>query len=114
MSQQRKALWDVDEDLQDVDLSLAIGNYGQNGIYDEGERSPACKYSKRHANARRAAEPRIDEATLLAVQQQMVQQAAFAQIPDVVKRVSDQCDLPRTNFDRTDRAVHRTLPPCCP
>ncbi|EED77840.1 predicted protein [Postia placenta Mad-698-R] len=86
MSQQRKALWDVDEDLQDVDLSLAIGNYGQNGIYDEGERSPACKYSKRHANARRAAEPRIDEATLLAVQQQMVQQAAFAQIPDVVKR----------------------------
>ncbi|KAF9813475.1 hypothetical protein IEO21_05582 [Rhodonia placenta] len=67
MSQQRKALWDVDEDLQDVDLSLAIGNYGQNGIYDE-------------------AEPRIDEATLLAVQQQMVQQAAFAQIPDVVKR----------------------------
>jgi hypothetical protein len=29
----------------------------------------------------------INEATLLAVQQQMVQQAAFAQIPDVVKRV---------------------------
>ena len=31
---------------------------------------------------------RIDEATLLAVQQQMAQQAAFASIPDVVKRVS--------------------------
>jgi hypothetical protein len=29
----------------------------------------------------------IDDATLLAVQQQMAQQAAFAQIPDVVKRV---------------------------
>ncbi|KAM5537058.1 hypothetical protein V8D89_009204 [Ganoderma adspersum] len=69
MAQQRKALWeaDLDEDLQDVDLSLAIGNYGQNGTYED-------------------AQSRIDEATLLAVQQQMAQQAAFAQIPDVVKR----------------------------
>ncbi|KAI1798246.1 eukaryotic translation initiation factor 3 subunit 6 [Ganoderma leucocontextum] len=69
MAQQRKALWeaDLDEDLQDVDLSLAIGTYGQNGTYED-------------------AQSRIDEATLLAVQQQMAQQAAFAQIPDVVKR----------------------------
>lgn len=38
MAQQRKALWeaDLDEDLQDVDLSLAIGNYGQNGTYEDG------------------------------------------------------------------------------
>jgi hypothetical protein len=39
MSQQRMALWaaeEIDEDLQDVDLSLAIGNYGQNGMYDDG------------------------------------------------------------------------------
>ena len=38
MAQQRKALWeaDLDEDLQDVDLSLAIGSYGQNGLYDDG------------------------------------------------------------------------------
>ncbi len=34
------------------------------------------------------AQPRIDEATIIAVQQQMAHQAAFAQIPDVVKRVS--------------------------
>ena len=34
-----------------------------------------------------AAQPRIDEATLLAVQQQVVQQAALAQVPDAVKRV---------------------------
>ncbi|PIL27480.1 hypothetical protein GSI_10630 [Ganoderma sinense ZZ0214-1] len=69
MAQQRKAMWeaDLDEDLQDVDLSLAIGNYGQNGMYEDTQ-------------------SRIDEATLLAVQQQMAQQAAFAQIPDVVKR----------------------------
>ncbi|KAI0946478.1 hypothetical protein AcW1_009928 [Taiwanofungus camphoratus] len=67
MSQQRKALWEaeLDEDIQDVDLNLAIGNYGQ--MYDD-------------------VQPRIDEATLHAVQQQMAQQAAFAQIPDVVKR----------------------------
>lgn len=40
MAQQRMALWaaeEIDEDLQDVDLSLAIGNYGQNGLYDDGE-----------------------------------------------------------------------------
>ncbi|CCM04357.1 uncharacterized protein FIBRA_06529 [Fibroporia radiculosa] len=69
MSQQRKALWEaeLDEDLQDVDLNLAIGSYGQSGLYDD-------------------AQSRIDEATLLAVQQQMAQQAAFSQIPDVVKR----------------------------
>ena len=39
MSQQRMALWAaeaIDEDLQDVDLSLAIGNYGQSGMYDDG------------------------------------------------------------------------------
>jgi translation initiation factor 3 subunit L len=39
MSQQRMALWaaeEIDEDLQDVDLSLAVGNYGQNGMYDDG------------------------------------------------------------------------------
>jgi translation initiation factor 3 subunit L len=32
-------------------------------------------------------QPRIDEATIIAVQQHMAQQAAFAQIPDVVKGV---------------------------
>ena len=38
MAQQRKALWeaDLDEDLQDVDLNFAIGNFGQNGQYDDG------------------------------------------------------------------------------
>ncbi|KAH9950742.1 eukaryotic translation initiation factor 3 subunit 6 [Amylocystis lapponica] len=69
MAQQRKALWDadLDEDLADVDLNLAIGNYGQNGMYDD-------------------AQPRIDEPIIVAMQQQMAQQAAFAQIPDVVRR----------------------------
>jgi len=59
----------MDEDLQDVDLNLAIGTYGQSGMYEDSQ-------------------PRIDEATLIAVQQQMAQQAAYAQVPDVVKRVS--------------------------
>lgn len=39
MAQQRMALWaaeEIDEDLQAVDLSLAIGNYGHNGLYDDG------------------------------------------------------------------------------
>jgi len=56
---------DVDDELADVDLNLAIGSYGQ--TYDD-------------------AQPHIDEATLAAAQQMMAQQAAFAQIPDVVKR----------------------------
>ncbi|KAK7691455.1 hypothetical protein QCA50_004854 [Cerrena zonata] len=69
MEQQRKAIWeaDLDEELQDVDLGLAIGSYGQNEIYSD-------------------VQSRIDEATIIAVQQQMAQQAAFASIPDVVKR----------------------------
>ncbi|EKM53293.1 uncharacterized protein PHACADRAFT_259556 [Phanerochaete carnosa HHB-10118-sp] len=69
MAQQRTALWeaDLDEDFHDVDLNLAIGSYGQNGLYDD-------------------AQPRIDETTLLVVQQQVAQQAALAQVPDAVKR----------------------------
>ena len=39
-SQQRMPVWaaeaEVDEDLQDVDLSHTIGNYVQDGVYDEG------------------------------------------------------------------------------
>jgi len=38
MSQPRVSLWateEIDEDLQ-VDVNLAIGNYGQNGLYDDG------------------------------------------------------------------------------
>jgi hypothetical protein len=38
MSQPRASLWateEIDEDLQ-VDVHLAIGNYGQNGLYDDG------------------------------------------------------------------------------
>jgi hypothetical protein len=39
MAQQRMPLWaaeEIDEDLQDVDLGLAIGSYGQNEQYDDG------------------------------------------------------------------------------
>ncbi|KAJ7220494.1 eukaryotic translation initiation factor 3 subunit 6 [Mycena pura] len=70
MAQPRVALWateadDMDEDLQD----MSLGNYGQNGQYDDTLFQ----------------QPQIDEATLMAMQQHMAQQAAFAQIPDVVK-----------------------------
>lgn len=70
----RPQLWtteaEIDEDLADVDINLALGNYGQGqgGVYDVG------------------VPPMLDETTLLAMQQQMAQQAAFSQIPDVVKR----------------------------
>lgn len=38
MAQQRMALWAAEADIdEDVDLSLALGNYGQNGHYDDGE-----------------------------------------------------------------------------
>ena len=44
MAQQRTALWeaDLDEDFHDVDLNLAIGNYGQNGLYNDGAQDPKC------------------------------------------------------------------------
>ncbi|KAJ7768347.1 eukaryotic translation initiation factor 3 subunit 6 [Mycena metata] len=70
MAQPRAAIWaaeadDMDDDLQD----MSLGNYGQNGHYDDTLFQ----------------QPQIDEATLMAMQQHMAQQAAFAQIPDVVK-----------------------------
>ncbi|KAG5634029.1 hypothetical protein H0H81_003718, partial [Sphagnurus paluster] len=70
MSQQRMALWAAEADIdEDVDLHLAIGNYGQSGHYEDSHMQ----------------EPQIDEATFLAMQQHMAQQAAFSAIPDVVK-----------------------------
>ncbi|TFK37025.1 eukaryotic translation initiation factor 3 subunit 6 [Crucibulum laeve] len=69
MAQQRANLWNAEDLEDDVDLSLAIGNYGQNGHYEDAHMQ----------------QPQIDESTLIAMQQHMAQQAAFAQIPDVVK-----------------------------
>lgn len=77
MSAPRIPLWaaeEAHEELQDVDLSLAIGNYGQQGMYDADGEALAQTIP-------------IDESTLIAMQQHMAQQAAFAVIPDVVKRV---------------------------
>ncbi|KAJ6504245.1 eukaryotic translation initiation factor 3 subunit 6 [Mycena vitilis] len=70
MAQPRAAIWaaeadDMDDDLQD----MSLGNYGQSGHYDDTFFQ----------------QPQIDEATLMAMQQHMAQQAAFAAIPDVVK-----------------------------
>src|SRR5438477_9881326 len=97
MAEQRMALWvaegEIHDDLQDVDPSLAIGNYGQNGHFDDGTcgRRPLYRHSSSHhffgLSTAHIAQPPIDEATLLAVQQHMAQQAAFSQIPDVVKAV---------------------------
>ncbi|KAF9473472.1 eukaryotic translation initiation factor 3 subunit 6 [Pholiota conissans] len=69
MAQQRLSIWNAEEDLEeDVDIGIAMGNYGQNVQYEESH-----------------LQPQIDETTLLAMQQHMAQQAAFSQIPDVVK-----------------------------
>ncbi|QRV93297.1 eukaryotic translation initiation factor 3 subunit L [Ceratobasidium sp. AG-Ba] len=59
---------EYEEDLGDVNIEAVVGNYGQGGheMYDDDQ-------------------TRLDEAAMSAMQQ-MVQQAAFAQIPDVVKR----------------------------
>jgi len=46
MAQQRLALWAAEADIdEDVDLSLAIGNYGQNGLYDDGQPTPSTASS---------------------------------------------------------------------
>ncbi|KAF8908097.1 eukaryotic translation initiation factor 3 subunit 6 [Gymnopilus junonius] len=70
MAQQRLALWNAEEDLEeDVDLTMALENYTQEMHYDDSQIS----------------QPQIDESTFIAMQQHMAQQAAFQQIPDVVK-----------------------------
>lgn len=72
-AQQRVALWaaepDLDDEINDVDIPLAIPSYPTADIYDE----PNLQ---------------LDDGALLAMQAQIAQQTAFAQIPDVVKRVS--------------------------
>lgn len=78
---------EIDEELQEVDLSHAIGNYVQNDLYDDGEPSIERNYACCADSVSAEAQTRIDDAALSAMQQQMAQQAAFAQIPDVVKRV---------------------------
>lgn len=45
---------DLDEDLQDVDLNLAIGTYGQNGTYEDGT-AHLCNCLLRNANKYTAA-----------------------------------------------------------
>jgi hypothetical protein len=38
MAQQRMALWAAEADIdEDVDLSLALGNFGQSDHYDDGK-----------------------------------------------------------------------------
>ncbi|CAE6378854.1 unnamed protein product [Rhizoctonia solani] len=60
---------EYEEDLGDVNIEAVVGNYGV-GLHGGYEDDQA----------------RIDEATVHAMQHQMAQQVAFAQIPDVVKR----------------------------
>ncbi|KAF8546864.1 eukaryotic translation initiation factor 3 subunit 6 [Imleria badia] len=71
-AQQRVALWaaepDLDDEINDVDIPLTIPSYPTADIYDD------------------PANLQLDETALLAVQAQIAQQTAFAQIPDVVKR----------------------------
>lgn len=116
MAQQRMPLWAAEEiEEEDVDLSLAIGNYGQSAQYDEG----VCYWVRRSLlhvltfNIAQVQQSHMDEPTLIAMQQHMAQQAAFAQIPDVVRMVRVQ----KTSRSRNDShilLVHCTLPPSSP
>jgi len=47
-------------------------------------------------------QPQLDESTLVAMQQHMAQQAAFSQIPDVVKTVRD-LRIGSFNLNMSDR-----------
>jgi translation initiation factor 3 subunit L len=74
MAHQRVALWaaesDLDDDINDADVDIPIPMPSStNEMYDD----PNLQ---------------LDEGSLQAMQQHIAQQAAFAQIPDVVKRVS--------------------------
>ena len=93
MAQQRLALWNAEDDLEEeVDL-LTIGNYGQNVQYEDGKFSFFIFFFHFFFSIRRLSftahmhQSQIDESTLMAMQHHIVQQAAFSQIPDVVKSV---------------------------
>ncbi|GJJ13018.1 hypothetical protein Clacol_007267 [Clathrus columnatus] len=70
----RPQLWtteaEIDEDLAEVDINVALGNYGQGQVAYDVVGIP----------------PVLNNSTLLAMQQQIAQQAALSQIPEVVKR----------------------------
>ncbi|KAF9447334.1 eukaryotic translation initiation factor 3 subunit 6 [Macrolepiota fuliginosa MF-IS2] len=69
MAHQQMPIWATEADIdEDVDLSLAIGNYGHGHFEDAPIQHP-----------------QLDETAMIAIQQHMAQQAAFSQIPDVVK-----------------------------
>ena len=88
MAQQRLALWNAEDDLEEeVDL-LTIGNYGQNIQYEDGELSFFFFiWTNVNKNSAHIHQPQLDESTLIAMQHHMAQQAAFSQIPDDVKGV---------------------------
>ena len=48
MAEQRMTYWaaeaEVDEDLEGVDLNLAIGSFGQTGLYEDGVSKPKIKH----------------------------------------------------------------------
>ncbi|VDC03799.1 unnamed protein product [Peniophora sp. CBMAI 1063] len=72
MAQARMPLWaaeDMDEELQDVDVNIGLGSYGQGEMYDE------------------ASQARLASQILAMEQQKLLANAeAFAAIPDPVKR----------------------------
>lgn len=106
---------EYEEDLGDVNIEAVVGNYGQggHGMYEDG--APTSELDTivdLTINGNIVDQARIDEATMAAMQHQMAQQVAFAQIPDVVKRVSRSFDVsacPLIEF----RPVYCAIPPSC-
>lgn len=87
MAEQRLSLWNAEDDLEEeVDLSIDIGSYGPI-VYDDGEYLfrnidvPLVYYAILLAHIHQS------QTDLISMQQHMAQQAAFSQIPDVVKSV---------------------------
>lgn len=98
MSDQRVPIWAADADLDDdVELNLlnlVIGNYGQNN-FEDGALDQWSSQPILIIHAAPIQQPHLDGPDMTAIQQHVAQQAAFAQIPDVVKAVS----FPSTTLD---------------
>lgn len=81
-TEHRANYFELEEDEGDVD----IGSFGP--VYDESKIfRPARRTLAYNLLVLAQPAPMIDEAALIAMQQQLAQQAAFAQIPNEVKRV---------------------------
>ncbi len=88
MASQRPVYYEqeLEEDINDANLDMAIGNYGQN-IYDTGSFYRHLPKPIMSLRGSRIDQGQYSEAALQAIQQEYAAQSALSQVPEQVQRV---------------------------